>query len=133
MAVLIDIEALHARVAAVCPIVGVSAGPPTRIDYADGATIEERAAARAVVEAYSPLSAAQDERLALLRSDASAAILAAAPEHKQRNAALGIYGAEETKAIKDAIEAGRAAYATAEAAVLAAQTVEDVEAVTYGA
>jgi len=132
MAVL-DIAALHARIAAVCPIVGVSAGPPIRIDYESDATDEERTAAQAVVVAYDDVAAARDITLARLRAAASAWIYAAAPEHKQRNAALGLYSEAEAQAIRDAVAAGRAAYATAEAAVLAAQTVAEVEAVTYGA
>lgn len=48
---------LHAAIAAVCPITGVSDGTPgdsatVRVDYDPGATTEQRAAAQAVVDGF---------------------------------------------------------------------------------
>lgn len=47
-------------------------------------------------------------QLKTIRETAKEKILAAAPEHKQRNAALGLLDPVETQALKDAIQAIRA-------------------------
>jgi len=46
-------------------------------------------------------------QLKVIREAAKERILAAAPEHKQRNAALGLLDPVETQALKDAIQAIR--------------------------
>lgn len=56
---------LHHAVAAVCPIEGVAIGVEAdkstwRVDYADTATIEQRAAAAAVVLAFDPMAPTGD-------------------------------------------------------------------------
>ena len=43
---------LDAAIRAVCPIHGVAAGDPPRIDYRDEATAEQRAAAREVLRTF---------------------------------------------------------------------------------
>lgn len=45
-----------------------------------------------------------------MRARAEIAILSAAPEHDQRNAALGILPAAEAQAIRDAVASARAKY-----------------------
>lgn len=58
------------------------------------------------------------ERLAYIREQAKEDILAAAPEYKQSNAALGLLSAEETQDIKDAIQEVRTKSNTKEAQIL---------------
>ncbi len=60
-----DIRLLHAAVAAACPIDGIAVGNTAdratwRIDFARGATQEQRAAARAIIEAFDPEAPAPD-------------------------------------------------------------------------
>lgn len=56
------LERLHATIAAVCPIDGVSGpiGGPIRIDYAAGATAPQQAAAQAALAAFDWSQAAHD-------------------------------------------------------------------------
>lgn len=54
-----------------------------------------------------------------LRAACTASILAAAPEHRQRNAALGLLPREELDAITDAIQTRRAAFARLLAEIIA--------------
>lgn len=56
---------------------------------------------------------------AQLRRACTASILAAAPEHKQRNAALGVLPREDLDAITDAIRTRRDAFARLYAEIIA--------------
>lgn len=77
------------------------------------------------------LQTAKYQRIALIKGEARQRIMAVAPEYKQMNAALGLYDAAKTQAIKDAIVAIRTASDAAEAAVNALTTVEAVRGFTW--
>lgn len=77
------------------------------------------------------LPAEKAERIRRIKVEAGGRILSAAPQFKQNNAALGLYDAATTQAIKDGISAIRAASDQAEVAVNALTTVEEVQAFTW--
>lgn len=66
-------------------------------------------------------AACRDAAMDRLRTDCEAAILAAAPDYRQRNAALGLLSAEETAQVRDAIDACRAEYERCKSLILAIQ------------
>lgn len=59
------------------------------------------------------------KQLEYIRQSAAEQILALAPEHKQRNAALGLLSEEETQAMKTHIQSTRAQSNQKEAQILA--------------
>lgn len=78
------------------------------------------------------LTAVQAELIARLKAETSAAILSAAPDYKQRNAALGgIYTPEQDEAIRNIIRTNRDACNIKEAAILAAGTAQDALAILH--
>lgn len=76
--------------------------------------------------ARTDLEAVKAEFISRLKAQTTAAILAQAPEFKQRNAALGVYSAEEAEAIRQVILTNRATCDAKEAAILAAPSVQAV-------
>lgn len=56
---------------------------------------------------YRVFSQLKEYQLNYIRERAKQLILAVAPDHKQRNAALGLLSAEETQTIKDRIQSIR--------------------------
>lgn len=66
-------------------------------------------------------AACRDAAMERLRADCEAAILAAAPEYRQRNAALGLLSAEETAQVRDAIAACRAEYERCKSFIIGTQ------------
>jgi len=70
---------------------------------------------------------AKNEAILKIKFQAKHRIEDSIPLWKQINAALGLYDAEKTQAIKDAISAVRTASDTAEAAVNALEDVAAVE------
>ena len=63
-----------------------------------------------------------------MRARAERAILSSAPEHEQRNAALGILPEAEAQAVRDAVSGARAAYHAEVAeldAILAADSTDE--------
>ncbi|MBF0212273.1 MAG: hypothetical protein HQM00_01775 [Magnetococcales bacterium] len=69
-----------------------------------------------------PLAEVRAALVAQLKDEVQELILAAAPDYKQRNAALGIYTPEEAEAIRSVIRTHRDACNATEAAILAAET-----------
>lgn len=71
---------------------------------------------------------ARADRIAILKEETKLKILAAWPEHRQRNAALGLLSEEETAALRDGIQALRDEYAAKEAQLLACETLPELDA-----
>lgn len=88
------------------------------LDQSDKPTLEEITGAE--------LEVAKAQRVALVKQEAADRILAAYPSWKQSNAALGLYDAAETQAIRDGINAIRQASNEAESAVNALDDVAEV-------
>lgn len=63
------------------------------------------------------VTACRAEQLARVRADCGAAIIAAAPEYKQRNAALGLLSQADAAAVVAAVQACRARCDELEAAI----------------
>lgn len=77
------------------------------------------------------LAVAKETRVAGIKLEAMTRILAAYPDWRQRNCALGFYNATTTQAIKDGVNSIRNASNSAEAAVTALASVAAVEAFTW--
>lgn len=74
------------------------------------------------------LESAREERLAVLKLHYRERILAAFPEHQQRNAALGLLEVEETEALQTGIQALRDEYAAHKAQLMACETLPELDA-----
>lgn len=74
------------------------------------------------------LQSARDERLAVVKTHYRDKILAAYPEHQQRNAAMGLLGEEETAAVTAGIQALRDEYAAHKAQLMACETLPELDA-----
>lgn len=76
-----DIDHLHHTIVAVCPIVGISIGEPDdretwRIDFAPGATKQQKAAAKAVLDGFDPAAPTlAEQRSASFKADTGRADL----------------------------------------------------------
>lgn len=66
-------------------------------------------------------------RIAVIKAKTGEDILAAYPTYKQQNAALGLYSAEETQAIKDGIQALRIDCDSKEALVNACTSLSQLD------
>jgi len=77
------------------------------------------------------LEDAKASAIADMKASAGDEILEAAPDYKQRNAALGILTTEEIDTIKTAIEATRTKCDAKEAAIAACTTADELIAITW--
>lgn len=68
------------------------------------------------------------ERIAILKEETRLKILAAYPEHRQRNAALGLLSEEEAAELVNGIQSLREEHAAKESQLLACATLPELDA-----
>lgn len=96
-----------------------------RIIYGENNEILQRIDTRVLTEV-------KVERILAEKHKVSEAILSAYPQHRQQNAALGLYSEEEVLVIKNGIQAFRDQFAARETAINECATLNELDSLYHG-